>query len=96
MTMDLDVQRDDARHMYRAGTEGGEAVLAFAEAGPGVLDFRHTQVPEAAQGKGVGDELVRQALEDVRERGLKVIPTCPFVAAYVRRHPEYRDRVTAA
>ena len=91
--MDLDFERDDAGHRYLAHLDGEPAVIAFREAASGVLDFHHTEVPEAMQGKGVGDELVRRALDDVRERGLEVIPTCPFVAAYIRRHPEYGDLV---
>jgi uncharacterized protein len=91
--MDLEVQRDDARHIYIAHVGGEQAVIAYREAGPDTLDFQHTEVAKPLQGKGMGDELVRQALDDVRERGLKVIPTCPFVAAYIRRHPEYGDLV---
>jgi len=91
--MDLDVQRDDARHLYIAQVDGEQAMIAYREADPDTLDFQHTEVAKPLQGKGVGDELVRQALDDVRERGLKVIPTCPFVAAYIRRHGEYGDLV---
>jgi uncharacterized protein len=45
------------------------------------------------EGKGVGAALVQGVLDDVRARGLKVRPCCPFVAAYIRRHPEYEDLV---
>lgn len=90
---EVEVHREEARHVYIARVGGETAVLSYQEAGPGVLDFQHTEVPEAVQGQGVGEELVRQALDDVRERGLEVIPTCPFVAAFIRRHREYRDLV---
>jgi uncharacterized protein len=58
----------------------------------GIL-FPHTEVPPAFEGKGVGGALVRAAMAFARERGEKVIPVCPFVAAYITRHPEYHDLV---
>ena len=48
----------------------------------------HTEVVSSAEGKGIGSQLVAGALDDIRSRGLRVVPVCPFVAAYVRRHPE--------
>jgi predicted GNAT family acetyltransferase len=61
---------------------------------PGVIDLVHTDVDPKWEGKGVGAALVRGALDDLRARGLKVRPTCPFVRAYLSRHPEYGDLVT--
>jgi len=55
----------------------------------------HTEVNPAREGEGLASELVRGALDDIRARGLRVVPYCPFVAAYIRRHPEYEDLVTA-
>ena len=51
----------------------------------------HTEVPEALSGQGVGSKLVRGVLDALRAEGSKVVPRCEFVAAYVERHPEYRD-----
>lgn len=59
------------------------------EAGP--IVFVHTEVMPDAEGQGVGSRLARGALEDVRRRRLGVVADCPFIAAYIRRHPEYRD-----
>jgi predicted GNAT family acetyltransferase len=61
---------------------------------PGVIDLVHTDVDPKWEGKGVGAALVRGALDDLRARGLKVRPTCPFVRAYLSGHPEYGDLVT--
>lgn len=60
---------------------------------PGALALVHTEVDPKRH--GLGTELVRGALDDVRERGLHVVPVCPFVGAFIRRHPEYADLVTA-
>jgi predicted GNAT family acetyltransferase len=53
----------------------------------------HTDVEPAYEGHGVGAELVKGALEDLRARGKKVRPFCPYVRAYIERHDEYRDLV---
>jgi predicted GNAT family acetyltransferase len=53
----------------------------------------HTEVLPSFEGKGLGARLVAGALDDIRSRGLHVVPFCPFVRAYIRRHPEYADLV---
>ena len=85
------VSHDAARHRFTAQTDDGEAVLAYAEAGDGVLDLQHTVVPPGARGEGVGDALVRAAVAHARAEGLQLIPTCPYVGAWLRRHPQERD-----
>ena len=58
-----------------------------------VVILPHTVVPEAFEGRGVGSKLARAALDWAREQGLKVIPSCPFISAYVAKHPEYHELV---
>jgi predicted GNAT family acetyltransferase len=60
---------------------------------PGLVLLIHTDVSPSVEGQGFGSALVRGALDDIRARGLRVVPVCPFVAAYLRRHPEYGDLV---
>jgi uncharacterized protein len=60
---------------------------------PGVIVLVHTDVAPSAEGQGIGSRLVAGALDDIRSRGLHVVPVCPFVTAYLRRHPEQRDLV---
>jgi predicted GNAT family acetyltransferase len=57
----------------------------------GIITFTHTDVPLVMSGKGVGSRLIRGALDAARERGLKVVAECPFVAAYIKKHGEYGD-----
>jgi predicted GNAT family acetyltransferase len=61
-----------------------------------VLDLHHTEVLPSLRNRGLGEVLVRGALDDVRSRGERVVPSCPFVAAFVRRNPEYADLVSAS
>ena len=65
--------------------------FAYYRLTPGVITFVHTEVPQALAGQGVGSKLIRGALEMVRAQGLKVVPQCPFVSAYMGKHPEYND-----
>ncbi len=69
------------------------AHVAFAEyrlLASGIL-FPHTEVPEALGGKGIGSMLVKAGLAMAREKGLKVMPVCPFFASYMTKHPETHD-----
>ena len=59
-----------------------------------VVTFTHTDVPAALSGKGVGSRLAKGALDAVRAAGLRVVAKCPFIAAYLRKHPEYDDLLT--
>lgn len=59
-----------------------------------VVTFTHTDVPAALSGKGVGSRLAKGALDAVRAAGLKVVAKCPFIAAYLKKHPEYDDLLT--
>ncbi len=60
---------------------------------PTRLIFTHTEVDEAVEGQGLGSKLAKGALDDVRARGLRITPRCPFIAAYIKRHPEYQELV---
>jgi predicted GNAT family acetyltransferase len=73
----------------------GEKVIGAAHyrRRPGQVVFTHTVVDDAYEGQGLGAELARQALTDVKESGLRIVPVCPFIAAYLRRHHEYDDVV---
>ena len=69
----------------------GQTAVAYYELKPGVITFKHTEVPPELSGHGIGSKLVRGALEAARAQGLKVVARCPFVAAYMAKHPEFND-----
>jgi predicted GNAT family acetyltransferase len=60
---------------------------------PGAVALVHTEVLPSLEGGGFGARLVAGALDDIRTRGLRVVPICPFVRSYIRRHPDYADLV---
>lgn len=74
---------------------GGE-LAAYAEYNllkTGML-FTHTEVLPAYEGRGIGSAIARHALDEVRRRSLLAIPACPFIASYLRKHPQYQDLVS--
>ena len=81
----------ELRYELRLGDEVVGEIRYATE--PGLVFLIHTEVAESVEGKGLGAVLVKGALDDLRARGLRAVPVCPFVAAYVRRHPEYADLV---
>jgi predicted GNAT family acetyltransferase len=88
----------DNVEQHRFETDLGDGSIAMAEYNllEGKIVFTHTQVPTAHEGKGIGSALIRFALRSARERGLQVIPICPFFAAYIKKHEEEQDLLDPA
>lgn len=84
----MTVKHNEAAHRYEMETDHGLAIAVYRQQGDSAI-FTHTEVPSEDEGKGIGGRLVRAALDDTRRRGLKIVPACSFVVAFVRRHPEY-------
>jgi uncharacterized protein len=84
--------RDEER--FEAFDEAGEllAISTYRRYEDRIV-FLHTEVDDSAEGQGVGSDLVRRALDQVRQEGLRVVPQCPFVKAWIGRHPDYADLV---
>jgi predicted GNAT family acetyltransferase len=92
--VDLEVVDNPGQQRFEArvdGTVAGEIV--YRERADGRVVLLHTQVDDQFEGKGIGRRLVAGALDDIRSRGLTIVPLCPFVRAYLARHPEYADLV---
>jgi predicted GNAT family acetyltransferase len=91
MSDDLQTTRDDERSRYE-GRIGGDlvSVLAFVRRGD-VLDLTHTETEPELRGRGLASRVTQAALDDVRRRGEKVHPSCPFAVTFLAEHPEYAD-----
>jgi predicted GNAT family acetyltransferase len=70
---------------------GGDLAVAYYRLEPGVMTFTHTETPYRLQGQGIASRLIRGALDAARAEGLKVVPRCSFVSAYMARHNEFND-----
>ncbi len=89
-----DVVRNDAEHRYEIRHGGRLAGFAvYRERGDRTV-FVHTEIGDDFGGKGLGSILARHALDDVVERGRTIVPVCPFISAYLRKHPEYEAHVS--
>jgi uncharacterized protein len=77
---------------HRFELKAGEHIaVAYYKLAPGIITFTHTEVPKELSGQGIGTRLAYGALEQVRARALKVIAQCPFIAAFIRKNPEFAD-----
>ncbi|MFA6266435.1 MAG: GNAT family N-acetyltransferase [Pseudolabrys sp.] len=86
-----DTVRDNpARNRFELATDAGTAIANYRR-DDRTITITHTEVPRAVEGRGIGSQLVRGMLDQIRQEGRKVVPLCSFVAAYISRHPEYRD-----
>jgi uncharacterized protein len=86
------VSHDPAHGRFEIHTDAGTAHLSYLRR-DGVVEIVHTEVPDALEGRGYGAALAEAALGWAREEGATVIPSCPFVSAYITRHPAYADLV---
>lgn len=84
------VRNNTDKNRYELSVDGHLAATYYRLA-DGVITFIHTEVPDALAGRGVGSKLIKGALDQVRAAGLKVVPQCPFVRAYIEKHPDYAD-----
>lgn len=76
---------------YVLEMNGHEAELTFLRRQDGALFIGHTEVPRALGGQGIGGKLVARAAADARAAGVKIEPACSFAAAWLAKHPEWRD-----
>jgi predicted GNAT family acetyltransferase len=93
----MNVQHDPQRSRFVLPLDDGEAELIYAMSmfSEDVMDLQHTEISPSALGHGVGDALVRAALAYAREHGFHVMATCPYVQAWLQRHPDERPRPEA-
>jgi len=89
-TSHLCVRDNPALSRFELDANGVTAVSYYTLAG-GVMTFTHTEVPPQARGGGIASRLIAGALEAARARGLKIVVRCPFVGAYLGKHPEFND-----
>jgi predicted GNAT family acetyltransferase len=88
-----DVLVRDNPHQRRYELYVGSELAGVADyhAQPGLVTIMHTEVDRAFEGRGLGSQFVASVLDEIRRQQAKVLPVCPFVRAFLQRHPEYAD-----
>ena len=89
--MSTEVINNETEQRYELHVDGALAGFARYRLRPDAVVFTHTEIFDAYEGQGLGGKLARAALDDVRSRGARVRPQCPFIAAWIDRHPDYQD-----
>jgi uncharacterized protein len=88
--MEVVAQHEPSFHRFATHMGEQVAFLTYKEEG-GTIYFVHTEVPPEMEGQGIGGKLAKAGLDYARQHQLKVVARCPFVASYLKRHPEYED-----
>ena len=88
------INNNTTKHRFELEVDGHLAAAYYERKGD-IVTFTHTEVPAELGGKGIGSTLVRGALDQVRAGGLKVVAECPFVKAWIGKHPAYGDLLEA-
>jgi predicted GNAT family acetyltransferase len=88
------VRNNKEASRFEIDLDGDLAVSNYRIRGDTIY-FTHTEVPEALEGRGIGNILARVALDYARANRLRVVPRCKFIASFIKRHPEYQDLVVA-
>ena len=91
--VDITLTDNAAQHRYEAAVGGQLAGFCEYNLLREAIMFTHTEVLPDHEGQGVGSALARHVLDEARDKGLHVIPVCPFIAAYIRKHRDYVDLV---
>ena len=89
--MSADLRDNTEKHRYELEIDGHIAFVVYRRHDDGTITLVHTEVPKELGGRGVGSTLVKAVLEAVRAAGLKVVVTCPFVGAWMKKHHEFDD-----
>lgn len=85
------VRDNEQEHRYEILVDGDLAGFSAYREDAGHRVFTHTKIDGDYEGQGIGSALAKGALDDTRRRGLAVVARCPFIAAYIQRHPAYGD-----
>ncbi|HMB91131.1 MAG TPA: GNAT family N-acetyltransferase [Rhodothermales bacterium] len=89
----IPIENNEAKHRFEARVGDYLALADYTLTKQNMIVFTHTEVPPELEGQGLATKLIRTALDHARTQRLTVMPLCPFVKAFILRHPEYRDLV---
>lgn len=88
--MEIKIIENTDKKRFEAEVDGRLAFIEYIRAQQQIY-LTHTEVPIALEGKGIGSSMVKQVLQQIKTEGLELVPLCPFVAVYIKRHPEWNE-----
>lgn len=88
--MDIKISENKDRKRFEMVVEGKTALIEYIRA-ENKMYLTHTEVPKELEGKGVASSMAKQVLQQIKDEGLYLVPLCPFIAAYLKRHPEWKE-----
>jgi len=93
LQIELEETDSKGRYFYRPEGTDDEAEITFSRASPTRIIVDHTGVPDTMRGQGIGQRLAEFVVRDVRQKGISIIPLCPFFNALAQRHKDWQDVV---
>lgn len=87
--MEVEVRDNPAKHRFETTVEGHKAFIDY-KLRPGVMTVLHTEVPQELQGQGIAGIMTRYALKHIADNNLQLVPICPYMRAFLKKHPEYQ------
>mgnify|MGYP003449594583 CR=1 FL=1 len=85
----LELEKNETSNRFEMNVNGNTAIIEYKQY-PGKIALLHTEVPVVLEGKGVATAIIEKALAYIERNNLKLIPLCPLVVAYIKRHPEWK------
>jgi hypothetical protein len=92
--MTYDIRNNEQASRFETTADGHVAYTAYDLEDPDRIVFTHTEVPDELAGRGIAGAIVKYALDQARAMNRTVVPQCPYVASYIKKHPEYEDLLT--
>ena len=90
------IKNNTHRNRFELDTDGKVSVVEYQKVDDETLALVHTEVDPSVEGKGVGSHLVESVLQYAEQNQLKIVPVCPFVTTYLKRHPDWKRLVSTA
>ncbi|WP_345160424.1 GNAT family N-acetyltransferase [Pontibacter saemangeumensis] len=90
--MEIEVKDNPAQHRFETTIEGHTAFIAY-KLRPGVITVLHTEVPKELEGRGIAGAMTKYVLDYIATNNLQLVPLCPYMRVYLKKHPEYQHLV---
>ena len=88
--MEVKIKENKEKKRFEVEVENKLALIEYIRA-EDKMYLTHTEVPSELEGKGIASSMAKQVLQQIKDEDLKLVPLCPFIASYVKRHPEWKE-----